>query len=219
MRWTAEEHGITLTFAGARVVLVATSESDWRAAMKRTEHSAGQPGSAPAHDNRIDYLSPIVPLLSATLRRIHLLTDSEVRSPTIELLIAEHRGEPYLYDATGGAPSAVPLWQSVAVPLELWPSAPAYRSPTAVDVRAAIGRLMSEAGDGLGFLIPDFSEALCKVAGVPAVPLTLRAAQAVLTTPPPVMSRPVGSRVVPYSFSWRGSRAAPPAAVVDSLRS
>ncbi|WP_031049062.1 hypothetical protein [Streptomyces sp. NRRL F-5650] len=190
LRWSAEEHGIALTLVGARVVLVATSESDWRAAMNWTEHSAGQTGSAPAHDNRIDYLSPIVPLLSATLRRIHLLTDSEVGSPTIELLIAEHRGEPYLYDATGGAPSAVPLWQSVAVPLELWPSAPAYRSPTAVNVRAAISRLMSEAGDGLGFLIPDFSEALCKVAGVPAVPLTLRAAQAALTVAEEALADP-----------------------------
>ncbi len=31
----------------------------------------------------------------------------------------------------------------------------------------------------------------------------------VLTTPPPVMSRTVSCRVVPDSFSWRGSRAAP----------
>ncbi|WP_327740425.1 hypothetical protein OG749_45910 (plasmid) [Streptomyces nojiriensis] len=186
--WSTEERGIALTLAEARVVLVGTTESDWRAAIDRTERSAGQPVSARAHDDRIGYLAPIVPLLSATLRRVHLLTDSEVSSPTVELLIAEHRGEPCLYDATSGAPSAIPLWQSVAAPLELWPSA--YRSATAVDVRGAIGRLMSEADDGLGFLAQDVSEALCKLAGVPAVPLTLRAAQLALSVAEEVLADP-----------------------------
>ncbi|MEW2491586.1 hypothetical protein [Streptomyces sp. NPDC048411] len=102
--WSAEEHGIALTIAGARVVLVATTESNWRAAMNQTERSVDQPGSARAQDDRIGYLSPIVPELSATLRRVRLLTDSEVRSPTVELLIVEHHGERCLYDATGGAP-------------------------------------------------------------------------------------------------------------------
>ncbi|NBM14674.1 hypothetical protein [Streptomyces sp. GC420] len=188
--WSAEEHGIALTLAGARVVLVATSESDWRAAMNRTEHFAAEPGSARAQDDRIGYLSPIVPLLSATLRRVRLLSDSEVGSPTVELVVAEHRGEPCLYDASGGGPSAVPLWQSVAVPLELWPPAPVYRSPAAADVRGAISRLMSEAGDGLGIPVRDFAEALCKVAGVPAVPLTLRASQAAISVAEEVLADP-----------------------------
>ncbi|KOU73741.1 hypothetical protein ADK61_22415 [Streptomyces sp. XY66] len=188
--WSAEEHGIALTLAGARVVLLATAESDWRAAIDQTEHSAYQPGSVQAQDGRTAYLAPIVPLLSATLRRVHLLTDPEVSSPTVELLIAEHRGEPCLYDTTGGAPSAIPLWQSVAAPLELWPSAPLYRSAAAVDVRGAISRLMSEADEGLGFPAQDVSEALCKLAGVPAVPLTLRAAEVALSVAEEVLADP-----------------------------
>ncbi|MFD6967385.1 hypothetical protein [Streptomyces sp. NPDC059949] len=188
--WTAEEHDIALTIAGARVVLVAVPEPDWQAAMDQTQRPADLPGNACAQDERLNYLSPIIPQLSATLRRIRLLTDSEVRSKTAELLIAEHHGKPCLYDATDGVPSPVPLWQSVAVPLDLWPSAPVYRSPVAVDVREAIRRLMGEAGDGLGSMFQDPSEALCQLAGVPAVPLTLRAAQAALSAADEALTDP-----------------------------
>ncbi|MFJ4008134.1 hypothetical protein ACIPWL_32470 [Streptomyces sp. NPDC090023] len=188
--WSAEEHGIALALADARIVLVATTESDWRAAIERTDHVASKPASPRTLDDRIGYLSPVVPLLSATLRRIHLLIDSEVSSPTVELLIAEHRGAPCLYDATSGVPSEIPLWQSVAAPLELWPSASASRQAPTVDVRRAISRLMGATDDGLGFLVQDVSEALCKLAGVPAVPLTLRAARAAVSAAEEVLADP-----------------------------
>jgi len=163
LRWAADGDNTVLTVGGARIVLVATAPAEWCRALEQAEHRArgrgrsarllraGEVVDPPEHahrDRAAAYLGELVPQLSATLRRIMLLTDPAIGASTVELLIAEHLGRPYLFDATGGDVRVMPLWSSLAVPLDLWPAASPDRRPVPVDPGEAVIRAVSEVGDG-----------------------------------------------------------------------
>ncbi|MBV9022763.1 MAG: hypothetical protein JO362_02885 [Streptomycetaceae bacterium] len=190
LRWTAGDTDTVLTIGCARIVLAGVSAVEWREALQAAAppylpdlpqiREATEPVGETERTERKEALARLDGLvwqLSATLRRIRLLTDPAIGAQAVELLIDHHRGRSYLLDATGGFPRAVPLWASLSLPLELWPSAPPQHSPVGVDPRAAVLQVVQEAGEDEG---TEPEQALRILAGLPQMPLTLQAARTAL---------------------------------------
>lgn len=178
--------GLALAGLGARIELLDVTETQWRSAAANVSVEGGP---------RRPLDEDLARQMSATLRRIGLLWDVGQRYSTVELLLAEHAGATYLLDASPGphAPSVIPLWTALSLPLELWPCPPA---PTAIDPRAAVLAAVNAAHPLRAATDPVL--ALCHLADIEAAEVSLKAADHALTVAQSVLTDPA------YTSVWDG---------------
>ncbi|WP_439681635.1 hypothetical protein [Embleya sp. MST-111070] len=212
LRWATRNEDVVLTLNGMRIVLFRVDEPSWHEAVEQAVATRGLIARASQGEKAIEAtdgtdsdrtrtcLGSLAPQLSATLRRIGLLAPAATGLPTIDMTIVEHRGSQYLLDSSAGRPSAVPLWSSLSVPLDLWPAGPSYLEIPSSDPYAAVVRAVSSVETWEG----NAAQALCHLAGLSSGPLELRAAHRVLEIAEAVLADPAYASVFDNG-GWAGN--------------
>ncbi|MEU8545134.1 hypothetical protein AB0C52_34910 [Streptomyces sp. NPDC048717] len=130
LRWAPHEDGIVLMLEGMKLVLAETDEATWRTALRA--RTVGQGGLEPypvpvpvAEAERAKSqdaeLASIADLLSATLRRIHLV-GRLTGNANVHLFTTRYLDQLYLIEACVVTPTVRPLWITQCLPLALWPT-------------------------------------------------------------------------------------------------
>ncbi len=185
LEWTSDAKDTVLTQNGGRIVLAHSSKRHWhkaldQAAANRPHHRTQNESTwSPAH------LQPLANLLSATLRRIHLLGQLGNLVRTVDLFIHEHAGHLYLADRS--LPSVAPIWISTGAPFTLWPAA-SIEQVHPVDPRARVLSLMTRFSEAEPPL--DAAQALCLLSDFPDSPLARQAANHALEQAERVLANP-----------------------------
>ncbi|MEV7775902.1 hypothetical protein [Kitasatospora sp. NPDC086791] len=195
LEWTGDGKDTVLTQSGGRIVLARSSERDWHkaldqaAAVPRPTPRQRDRELSPGTDHQVHWpaerLQPLNDQLSATLRRIHLLTKLSTYVRTVDLSLHEHAGHLYLADRS--LPSVAPIWISTGVPFPLWPTASTGRvRPVSPHARVlSLVTQFSEAAPP-----EDPAHALCILASFPDSSLARRAAEHALQHAKMVLENP-----------------------------
>ena len=209
LRWAPHGADTLLTVAETRIILSGIDEHTWCTALAERDAddasllpqwlpviaAEAEQAAAQATD-----LAGIGDHLSATFRRIRLV-DRLTRNGHVHLFTTRHLGELYLIEACEATPTVLPLWISQSLPLALWP---ASRTPVHgnADPHAAVLDWVTTVEPAAA--PASAAHALCHLAGRPAHPTMLRAAEHVLTVAARVLADPVHAGLYDAG-GWAGS--------------